>query len=154
MKALLKLVLAVFATYTQKVLGAQAESGGQLMVPGFKSNSSYIGLGAVRYVFVGATAAGQADRAAAVPTSSSVLGVMQNDPGIGEAMSIAYAGRSKVVAGAAVTVNAIITCQSGTGRAIAVTSGDMAAGRALEAAGADGDVISALLFHPVRWSGA
>ena len=105
-------------------------------------------------MFVEATAANRANRVSIAPTSISVLGVMQNDPGIDEAMVIAYAGRSKVVAGGAITVNAIITPQSGTGRAVAVTSGDMAAGRALEAAGADGDVISALLFHPIRWSGA
>ena len=150
----MKRLMSWLALYAQKVLGAQAEGGEQLMMPGFASNSSYVGLGALRYVFVEATAANKANRVSIAPTSISVLGVMQNDPGIGEAMSIAYAGRSKVVAGGVVAVNAIITPQSGTGRAVAVTSGDMASGRALEAAGADGDVISALLFHPIRWSGA
>ena len=87
------------------------------------------------------------------PTSTALLGVMQNNPGRGEAMTIAYAGPSKVVAGGALTVNALITSNA-SGRAAAVTSGDLVAGRVLEAAGADGDVISCLLFHPVRWSGA
>ena len=153
MKALLQLFLVALPAYAQKVLGAQAEGGEQLMVPGFRSNSSYVGAGALRYVFVEATAAGRANRVVTAPNTTALLGVMQNDPGIDEAMSIAYAGRSKVVAGGVIAANAIITTQSGTGRAAVASSGDLAAGRALEAAGANGDVISALLFHPVRWSG-
>jgi hypothetical protein len=153
MKRFLKQLFAVLGLYAQKALGAQAEFGNQLIIPGFRSNSSYVGAGELRYVFVEATAARQANRVVTAPTTTALLGVMQNDPGIGEAMTIAYAGFSKVVAGAAISANAIITTQSGTGRAATVTSGDMAAGRALEAAGANGDVISAILFHPVRWSG-
>lgn len=153
MKFLIKLV-ALLGVYVQKALGAQAEYGEQLIVPGFKSNSSYIGLGVLRYTFAIATAAYRANRLDIVPTSSAILGVMQNDPGIDEAMTIAYAGPSKVVAGGAIGANAIITCQSGTGRAAAVTSGDIACGRALEASTTNGDVISCILFHPVRWSGA
>ncbi len=84
---------------------------------------------------------------------SSVFGVLQNKPQSGEAATLAYAGVSKVVAGGAVSVNTIITT-NGSGRAAAVASGQMAIGRALEAAGADGDQISALLFPPVRWAGA
>ncbi len=149
-----QILMGWLAWYVQRVLGARAESGSQLMMPGFRSNSSYVGLGLLRYVFVEATAANRANRVSTAPTSISVLGVMQNDPGIDEAMSIAYAGLSKVVAGGSISANAIITPQSGTGRAVAVTSGDMAAGRVLEAAGATGDVVTALLFHPVRWAGA
>jgi hypothetical protein len=148
MKALLKLL----ASYAQKVLGAQAEFGGQTILPGFKTNSSYSGMGASRYIFVEAVAAGQAVMASNIG-SAFLLGVMQNDPAIGEAMTIAVAGFSKVVAGGAIAANALIT-NNASGRAALVTSGDMVAGRLLEASGADGDVVSALLFHPVRWSGA
>lgn len=129
-----------------------AEYGRQEMVPGFKANSSHASLGATRYVFVMATAAYAANLATNA-TSSTLLGVAQNDPAVGEAFAIAAAGLSKVVAGGALTVNNIITTNS-SGRAAAVASGQMAAGRVLEAAGADGDVVTAMLFHPVRWTGA
>ena len=153
MKIFTMLVTALFS-YVQKALGAQAEFGAQLILPAYKSNSSYIGAGPLRYVFAAATGAYRANRADVNPTSTSILGVMQNDPGIDEAMVIAYAGHTKVVAGAAVSANQMIGCQSGTGRAIAVVSGDMVCGRALEAATANGDVITAVIFHPVRWAGA
>ena len=149
---MIKTLMQLLLTYTQKVLGAQAEAGSQLMYPGFKTNSSYTALGAAKYIIVRATAANQADQAVSA-TASAILGVMQNSPDVGEAMSIAYAGRSKVVAGGSLSVNAIITT-NGSGRAAAVTSGDIAIGRVLEAAGADGDVVTAVLFHPVRWQGA
>jgi hypothetical protein len=147
-----KFLLSLIQRYTQRVLGAQAEGGPQLMVPGFSTSSDYSGLGATKYIFVQATGARTAMQAIN-PTSTALLGVMQNNPGLGEAMSIAYAGPSKVVAGGVLSVNALITSNA-SGRAAAVTSGDLVAGRVLEAAGADGDVVSALLFHPVRWSGA
>lgn len=86
-------------------------------------------------------------------TGSSVFGVLQNAPKQGEAATLAYRGMSKVVAGGAISVNAIVTT-NGSGRAAAVASGQMAVGRALEASGADGDQISVLLFPPVRWAGA
>jgi len=90
---------------------------------------------------------------ASLATDSAIAGVLQNKPESGEAATVAYAGFSKVVAGAAVSANALITSNS-SGRAVAVASGGMAIGRAMIAAGADGDVIEALLFPPVRWAGA
>lgn len=126
-----------------------AEFGRQEMVPGFKANSAFNTLAYPQYIFVSQIAANAAVGATSA-NSSSVLGVLQNKPAIGEAMSIAYAGVSKVVAGGALTVGVFIT-PNGSGRAAAVASGGMACGRLLEAAGADGDVVTALLFHPVRW---
>ena len=149
---LFQLFLAGILGYAQKVLGAQAEFGAQTMVPGFTTTSAYNTLTATKYIFVQANGARTAMQAIN-PTSTALLGVMQNNPKVGEAMSIACAGLSKVVAGGALSANALITSNS-SGRAAAVTSGDMVAGRVLEAAGADGDVVTALLFHPVRWSGA
>jgi len=90
---------------------------------------------------------------ASLATDNQVAGVLQNKPQSGEHATIADMGISKVVAGAAVTQGKHLTT-NGSGRAITVTSGDMAIGRALEAAGADGDVISARLYPPFRWSGA
>lgn len=152
MKKIFQSLLGAFTGYTGRALALWAEAGTQLMVPHFQSNSNYTGLVGTRYIFVQATAGYRANQAVNA-TSSAILGVMQNNPGIDEAMSIACAGVSKVVAGGAVTANAIITTNA-SGRAAAVTSGDIACGRALEAAGADGDVFTAMLFHPVRWSGA
>ncbi len=151
-KRLFEVVLASLAVYAEKALSAQAEGGSQMMLPGYSASSDYSALSATRYIFVQATGARTAMQCIN-PTSTAVLGVMQNNPARGEAMSIAYAGPSKVVAGGALTVNALITTNT-SGRAAAVTSGDMVAGRVLEASGADGDVISCLLFHPVRWAGA
>lgn len=126
-----------------------AEFGRQEMVPGYKANSAFNALGYPQYIFVAHIAANQAVGATS-PNSSTVLGVLQNRPAIGEAMSIAYAGPSKVVAGGALTAGAFIT-SGASGRAAAVASGGMACGRVLETAGADGDVVTAMLFHPVRW---
>ena len=90
---------------------------------------------------------------ASLSTNSALVGVLQSKPESGENASIAYLGKSKVVAGGAVTAGVMITNNS-SGRAAAVASGGMACGRALQAAGADGEVISVLLFPPVRWNGA
>lgn len=150
-KKLFQSVLSLLSFYTSAALASFGEFGEQLMVPGFRSNSSYVSLNQTKYVFVmgtGAYAANLATNAA----SSSLLGVLQNGPDVNEAMSIACAGLTKIVAGGALSANAIITT-NGSGRAAAVTSGQMAAGRLLEASGADGDVVTAMLFHPVRWAG-
>ena len=150
-KKFLQTILAPFAQYAAQRLALWAEFGDQLKLPGYRSNSSYTSLGATKYIVVQGTAAYRASQATNA-TSLNILGVMQNNPDVDEAMTIAVAGLSKIVAGAAVTANAIITCDA-SGRAAAATSGDIAIGRLLEASGADGDVVTAMLFHPVRWSG-
>jgi len=85
--------------------------------------------------------------------NSTMIGILQNKPESGENATIADEGISKVVAGAAITQGLHVTC-NGSGRAAAVGSGDVALGRALEAAGADGDIISIRAYPPVRWAGA
>lgn len=148
-KKMFQAVLGLLSFYASALLASWAEFGSQLMVPGFRTNSAYDSLGPTKYVFVMATGAYQANLATSA-LSSNILGVLQNGPAIQEAMSIAYAGPSKVVAGGAISANAIITTNA-SGRAAVVASGQMACGRLLEAAVNDGDVVSALLFHPVRW---
>lgn len=106
-----------------------------------------------QYHFMRYVATEKCDQAS-LDTSSELLGVLQNKPrASGQAATIADVGDSIVVAGASITAGTIITTNS-SGRAVAVGSGDMAAGRALTAAGADGDQIRARLFAPVRWAGA
>ena len=151
-KKLFQVLVSVLAGYAGGALALWAEFGEQQVLPGFKTNSSYTSLRETKYIFVQATAAYQANMATQA-NSSTILGVMQNNPDVGEAMTIAVAGLSKVVAGAAITANDIIMSNA-SGRAITVTSGKIACGRALEAAGADSDVVTAMLFHPVRWGDA
>jgi hypothetical protein len=105
-----------------------------------------------QYHFVRGSAAFATNQASDA-TASSVLGVLQNKPASGREATIAFMGGSKVVAGGAITANDIITTNS-SGRAATVASGQMGLGRAFEAAAADGDIISCLLFPPVRWTGA
>lgn len=154
MKKFLQSVLGLLVVYAETALASRAEFGPLDTIPGFKTNSDYSVLGATKYIFVQAltTAARQAIMATS-PTSSTLLGVLQNGPQVGEAMTIARSGLSKVVAGGALTANWIITT-NGSGRAAHVTSGDFAAGMVLEAAVSDGDVVTTLLFPPFRWSGA
>jgi hypothetical protein len=126
-----------------------AEFGAQETYSGFKAGAD---LSVKQYHFVRASADHVCNQAS-LATASSLLGVLQNKPKTDEAATIAYFGESKVVAGGAITANVLITSNS-SGRAAAAASGDMICGRALEAAGADGEVINALIFPPVRLSGA
>jgi hypothetical protein len=88
-------------------------------------------------------------------THSSMLGVLVNKPSAEDRhATIAYAGMAKVVAGAAINSAGVFFTCNGSGRAVAATSGQMVAGRILETADADGDVVSVLLQNPVRLSGA
>ena len=151
MKRLIQDILGLFAVYAERALAARGEFGPQETVQGFTANSAYDTLGATKYVIMAAVSARGAVLATD-PGSSTILGVLQNAPARGEAATIAYAGHSKIVAGATVSVNAIFTTDA-SGRATTVRSGDIAVGRLLEA-GAAGQVVSALLFPPFRWFGA
>ena len=93
MNKIFKMLLAAITFHAERLLGCAAEGGSQLMVPSFRSNSSYTGLTSTKYVMVAATAALRANLATD-PGSSLILGVMQNNPGVDEAMSIACAGLS------------------------------------------------------------
>jgi hypothetical protein len=82
--------------------------------------------------------------------NAGLIGVLQNKPKSGEFATVAYQGQSKVVAGAAITAGARITT-NGSGRAVATSAlSQMVIGQALEAAGANGEVISALILGPSR----
>jgi len=111
-------------------------------------------LSAVQYHVVRHSAL-QSCNVASDNTNSAVFGVLQNKPKSTEFASVAYVGKTKAVAGAAIALPAIITHNS-SGRVITVVSGSMAIGRALEAASADGDIITVVLGSPAvgRWAGA
>lgn len=110
-------------------------------------------LSAKQYHLVRQSAANTCNQASDA-TNSALAGVLLNKPAAsGRFASVGVQGISKVVAGAAITQGAILST-NGSGRAITVVSGAVAFGRALAAAGADGDIISAAIFPAVRWAGA
>ena len=151
---LMTLILTALCVFVESALASRGEFGAQNRLIGWKTNCDFSGLGTAKFVIVqAAPAVALTGILATVTTSSNILGVLQNKPKVGEAMEIAQEGLSKVVAGGALTANAIFTT-NGSGRAAAVTSGDFAVGRILEASGSDGDVVTAQLFFPVRWTGA
>jgi len=87
-------------------------------------------------------------------THSSLIGILWNAPNAtGRGASVAYDGLAKVTLGAAVNSLTWFTT-NGSGRAVAAASGDMCAGRLLETGGADGEIVSCLLYKPFRLSGA
>ena len=87
-------------------------------------------------------------------TAVEMFGVLQNKPESGERAQVAIGGVCKVRAGAAITANKMVTCNASGSAVTLPNSGVMALGRALEAAAADGDIISVLITGPVRWAGA
>lgn len=95
-----------------------------------------------QYHFVTLTAEKQFNMAT---SGKDVIGVLQNKPLAGEHGQICVDGISKVVAGGAISANALVTTNT-SGRATAVASGGWAVGRALTSAGADGQIISVLVF--------
>lgn len=110
-------------------------------------------LSAKQYHVVRQSAANTVD-VASLATDSAICGVLDNKPtAAGNEATVRDQGLAKIVAGGAITQGVHLTTQS-AGRAIAVASGGVAIGRALEAAGADGEVIAVRLYTPVRWSGA
>jgi hypothetical protein len=87
--------------------------------------------------------------------ASSMLGVLVTKPAAqGRHATVAYQGLGKVVAGAAINSAGVFFTCNGSGRAVAANSGQMTAGRILETASGDGDVVSVLLYPPFRLSGA
>lgn len=74
-------------------------------------------------------------------------GVIQTVSRSGEAVTVAYGGKSFVTVGAAIAADTLFTC-NGSGRAIAAGSGEVIYGRVLETAAADGNWVRCLLFAP------
>lgn len=101
-------------------------------------------LSAKQYHFVELVAGGKADSCNA--TTDTAVGVLQNDPDAADKLaSIAVLGTTKVVAGAAIAEGAKVA-PTAAGRAQTAVATQWARGIALEAAGADGDIIEILLL--------
>lgn len=73
-----------------------------------------------------------------------VFGVIQNKPVSGEAAELATYGKTKAVAGAAILIDANLMVNA-SGKVITATTGDTIIGKALEAAAADGNIITIML---------
>jgi len=87
---------------------------------------------------------------ASLNTDIGIAGVLQNKPTSGDHATLKYLGRGKIVAGAAITVNALLT-SNGSGRAITQTGSlQYVVARALQAAGGNGEVIDCVYLPPFR----
>lgn len=85
-------------------------------------------------------------QAAVANATALVAGILQNDPGAaGHPATVAYAGVSKAIAGAAITAGARVTADANGAVIPAVTAGDAVIGVALASAGAAGDIIPVLI---------
>lgn len=94
-------------------------------------------LSAKQYFLVKVDANG---KAALCGDGENAVGVLQNDPDIGEAAAVATAGITKVECGGVITTGGLVACNA-DGEAVAAASGDYIIGVALET-GADGRIIS------------
>lgn len=71
---------------------------------------------------------------------ANFAGVLQNAPILGRAATVVTTGRTKMVAGAAITLPARVTTDA-NGRAILATTGQQIIGRAVNAAAAAGIIV-------------
>lgn len=72
------------------------------------------------------------------------IGILQNRPNTGETAKVGIVGVSKAIAGAAVTAGAQVTNDT-NGKIVAAATGDIAIGWALQAAGAEDELLSVLI---------
>lgn len=106
-----------------------------------------------QYHFIRVSAVGAVNQASEA-ANLNVRGVLQNKPQSGEFATIAIRGKTKCYAGAAIAQDALVTT-NGSGRATTILSGTngVITGRAVTAAGADGDIISIELQDPYPFPG-
>lgn len=79
-------------------------------------------------------------------TGGVTIGILQNDPAVGQAARVRVLGTSKLVASTTIAVGAIIKSTAGTG-VTAATDKDFIGAIALEAATATGDIIEVFITH-------
>lgn len=147
---LILVILAELVAFSERLLVAWADSGPQDVWPAARAATDFTNL---KYRVVRFAAAGTTNLASNNLSSDAfelAAGVIQNNPASGQAATIAFYGRSKAWAGAAVAARELIT-HDASGKVIECVSGATAIGRALETAAATDDIISVQLFPPVRW---
>lgn len=149
-KILAAAVGALFATHVEGRLGCRAEYSEQVCVPGLTAAAS---LNNHQYGAVRMSAEGQVNIASEINVSGAtktVFGILQNKPYAGEPAQVAISGLSKVFAGGTISAGAPISYDS-SGHIVNALSGDVVCGRGLEAATTAGQIVTALIFPPVRW---
>lgn len=82
-------------------------------------------------------------KAAAADADDFAVGILQNNPGAGQAATVTYHGVSKAKAGGSITAGARVTSNA-SGQIVAAAAGDSILGIALTG-GASGDVVSVLV---------
>ncbi len=109
-------------------------------IPGLTASAD---LSALQYRFV--TMSG-ADTVNVSGVSESAIGVLQNKPTSGQAANVAAVGSvSKITASAAIAAGVNIATAA-NGKAVTAGAGVDVVGQAIEAAGADNDIISMLVI--------
>lgn len=87
-------------------------------------------------------------------TNAPIAGVLQNAPQSGEAATVGLLGISRIVCGSSVAAGDMLTTST-SGRAVTCSpasgAGLWVIGQALEAASADGDIISAYIRPTFRY---
>lgn len=109
-------------------------------VPGLTASAD---LTLLQFRFVIVSAAEQVNVAG---VAASAIGVLQNKPNINQAAEVVSAGVSNVVASAAITAGDDLATAA-SGKVATATAGQHVVGKAIQAAGADDDIIAALIIQ-------
>lgn len=144
-------ILHLITRFVTARLVAWAEFGNQTMWAGLSAAAD---LSAKQYVvmrFAAATTVNQCSEVLVTGALKGPIGVLQNKPKSGEAASVALMGLSKVFGGGTITAGAPISYNS-SGCVIDAVSGDTVIGRGMETATTHGEIVTAMLFPPVKWA--
>lgn len=116
-------------------------TGEHLRIPGLVAG---VDLSAKQYHVVMLSTTAKQVKVSSGPTVANI-GILQNDPASGEAASVCGAGLTKAVAGGVIAAGDMVSANS-TGRcAASTTANNKLIGKAITAAGADGDLFEIFL---------
>lgn len=152
MKKILVAAVAGALALPQRLISPRAESGFFEQWPGVNASADLSG---AQFSVVKLSGADTVALETSAGTGLDAIGILLNKPLSGQAAQVAREGFVKARAGAAITVNKMLTWDT-SGHVITVNSGDTKniIGRALEAASNLDDVISIELHRPQRNAGA
>lgn len=146
-----KLILSLLELFAQRAQAAWAEFGSQHIWPGLSAAAD---LSAKQYVvmrFAAATTVNIASEVLVTGALKGPIGILQNAPKSGEPATVAYMGLSKAFGGGTVTAGAPVSYNS-SGCVIDAVSGDTVIGRAMETATTHAEIVTVMLFPPVKWA--
>ncbi len=154
MKLITKLftaALAALAASVESSLACRAEFGEQVNWPGLTAAASlnHHQYGVVR--FAAATTVNICSEVLKGAALKGPIGILQNKPYVNEAAQVCLFGLSKVFGGGTITAGAPISYDA-SGHVIDAVSGDVVIGRAMEAATTAGEIVTAMIFPPIKWA--